>query len=462
MKKNILLNTDSYKVGMWDIYPQGTRNVFSYIESRGGKHRNIVFFGLQAFIKEYLTDPLTMEDVEEAISLLKLHGMSVNEDNLRSIVTKHNGFLPVRIKAVEEGSVVPAHNILVSIEATDEAFYWLPTWLETAMLRAVWYPSTVATNSREIKILINRYLNETGDAAGLDFKLHDFGARGTSTHESSVLGGMAHLINFKGTDTLAGIRGAMHFYGADVCGFSINASEHSISTSYGKTGEVEYVRQMIKANSKFPIFANVADTYDIFGFVHMLGTVLYDEVVALGEQNRTMVVRPDSGDPVEVPIKVIEDLMDYFGFEVNRKGYKVLPSFLRVIQGDGINQDSISKILHEMERRGLSADNIAFGMGGQLLGAPQRDDQKWAMKASAININGEWKGISKSPVTDPGKISKEGRLTLVENRGLGSISVQTVEEKYVGNRKVLMDTVFENGKLLKEVSFEKVRENAKI
>lgn len=464
MRKNILLNTDSYKVGMWSMYPPETQNVFSYIESRGGKHRDLVFFGLQAFIKEYLLQPITMSDVEEAVGIWEAHGLNVNADNLRKIVTKHNGFLPLRISAVEEGTVVPTGNVMVTVEATDEEFYWLPTWIETSLLRAIWYPTTVASNSREIKKVIAKYMRMTGaDMNGLPFKLHDFGARGTQSNESAEIGGAAHLINFMGTDTIAGVRAAMHYYGADVWGFSIPATEHSISTAWGRgEGEVEYVRNNIRATEGFPIFANVADTYDVFQFVDMLGTTLKDEIVALGETGRTMVVRPDSGNPVDVPIQVIERLMDHFGCVKNRMGYKVLPPYIRVIQGDGIDADTVEEILDKLYVRGISADNIAFGMGGKLLGSPQRDDQKFAMKASAIKIAGEWVGIVKDPITDPGKKSKKGRLTLVRNRGLGSNGVQTVEEQFVNGREVLLKPIYIDGKMANTVKFDKVRQNAAI
>lgn len=462
MKNNVLLNTDSYKVGMWALYPPKTQNVFSYIESRGGIHRETVFFGLQAFIKEYLLEPLTMDDVEEAIEFWKLHGENVNEENLRKLVTKHNGYLPVRIRAVEEGKVVPVKNVLVTIEATDEEFYWLPTWLETSLLRAIWYPTTVATNSFQMRQIIKEYLEKTGTVEAIDWKLHDFGARGANSYEASGLGAMSHLVNFNGTDSIAGTVFARRYYNAkkDVAG-SIPATEHSISTSWGRD-EASYVRNNIEATKAFPIFANVADTYDVFAFVNMLGKELREDVLELGKQGRTMVVRPDSGDPVKTPIQIIEMLLCHFGSEINAKGYKVLPPFLRVIQGDGIGPKEVKAILEGLEAKGISADNIAFGMGGKLLGSPQRDDQKFAMKASAVKIDGQWKGVSKDPVTDPGKRSKEGRLTLVENQGLGSISVQTVEEKYVGNRKDLMKTVFENGKLVSEIDFDKVRQNARI
>lgn len=176
MKHNILINTDSYKASMFVQYPPETQTVYSYIESRGGRYNETVFFGLQAFIKEYLTEPFTQEDIDEADEVWTAHGEPFNREGWEYILNKYNGFLPVKIRAVPEGTVVPAHNVLCTVENLDPLSFWLTTWLETALLRAVWYPTTVATNSREIKKVIHRYLKETGDEASLEFKLHDFGA----------------------------------------------------------------------------------------------------------------------------------------------------------------------------------------------------------------------------------------------------------------------------------------------
>lgn len=188
MKHNIILNTDSYKASMFVQYPPNTQRVYSYIESRGGRYDMTTFFGVQAFIKEYLTTPLTMADIDEAEEIWTAHGEPFNRAGWEYIVNKHNGMLPIVIKAVPEGTVLSTRNVLVTIENTDPECFWLTTYIETALLRAIWYPTTVATNSREIKKVIARYLFETeGNINSLLFKLHDFGARGSSSNESSML-----------------------------------------------------------------------------------------------------------------------------------------------------------------------------------------------------------------------------------------------------------------------------------
>ncbi len=466
--KNILTTslatrTDSYKFSMWKQYPKDTTHISSYIESRGGEDIS-VFFGLQAFIKEYLLTPVTMNDVKRAQHIVQAHGLPFNREGWEIIVNEYGGYLPIEIQAVPEGTVMGTRNIQVQIVNTDPRLYWLTTHVETMLLRAIWYPSTVATKSRKMKVLIAKALSETSDIPVMDqlmFKLHDFGARGASSAETATLGGMGHLINFMGTDTFEAVEGAMKFYNTDqVVGFSVPASEHSTITSWTRDKEVDAYENMIdQFAGEGKIYACVSDSFDIYAATRDLwGDVLKDKLIASGG---TLVIRPDSGDPETVPIEVIQILAEKFGFTVNSKGYKVLPPYVRVIQGDGINEHSLPKILENLKAAGFSADNIAFGMGGGLLQAWNRDTLKYAMKASAIRINeGAWVGFSKDPVTDKGKQSKEGRLALVYTCGIGSCSYKTVPEHIIDPKDNLLRTVFRNGKLLLEDTFEEIRTRA--
>jgi nicotinamide phosphoribosyltransferase len=349
--------------------------------------------------------------------------------------------------------VVPVKNVLATIENTDPKVPWLTTWLETALLRAIWYPTTVATQSWHIRQLILTYLEKTGDPSLIDFKLHDFGARGVSSFESAGIGGAAHLVNFMGTDTITGVLYAREYYNAGVAGFSIPAAEHSTITSWGRDNEVKAYENMVRQFAKpGSILAVVSDSYDIYRAARDLwGTELRDLVVHSGA---TVVIRPDSGDPVEVNRKLIEILGEKFGYTVNGKGYKVL-NHVRVIQGDGVNPQSIREILEALTEMGWSTDNIAFGMGGALLQQVHRDTQKFAMKASAVQINGQWHPVYKDPVTDPGKISKAGRLTLYRNfNGSYHSSVEDWPEDS-------LVTVYKNGELVNETTFEEVRARAR-
>lgn len=454
---NIILNSDSYKYSQFNQYPEGTEYIYSYIESRGGVHDATVFFGLQAFIKEYLLTPVTMEMIDEAEAIITAHGEPFNREGWEYIVNKYDGKLPVTIKAVPEGTVVGTRNVLATIVNMDPKCYWLTSFLETALLRAIWYPTTVATNSYESKKLILDYLEKTGDPTTIDFKLHDFGARGVSSLESAGIGGAAHLVNFMGTDTVEALLFARRYYGADIAGFSVPAMEHSTVTSWGREREVDSYRNMLKQNAKpGGIVAAVSDSYDIFAACEKWGTELKQDVLDSGA---TLVVRPDSGDPADVVAKCLKILDKYFGHTVNDKGYKVLNN-VRVLQGDGINHQTIRSILYTITLAGYSADNVAFGQGGALLQIVNRDDQKFAMKCSAAFVNGEWVDVFKDPITDKGKRSKKGRMVLIEtDNGFKTVTTEDADYDNVKDQDVL-EVVYSMGKLIRDMSFDEVRANA--
>lgn len=452
---NLILNTDSYKVSHWVQYPRGMDAMFSYIESRGGLYDRTVFFGLQAILKEYLTRPITLADVEEAKEVCSGHGVPFNEAGWRYIVAEHGGLAPVAIRAVPEGSVVPTHNVLVTVESTDAKCFWIASYLETLLMR-VWYPTTVATISWHIKKLIRRYLNETSDAPleQLPFKLHDFGARGVSSLESAALGGLAHLVNFKGSDTLPAVLAGRRYYSEPMAAFSIPAAEHSTITSWGREGEEAAYRNMIDQYGKpGAVFACVSDSYDVFAAIeHLWGSRLKQRVIDSGA---TLVVRPDSGNPPDVVEKCAILLDRAFGSDINGKGFKVL-KHVRLIQGDGVNPSSIKEILERLKKAGFAADNIAFGMGGALLQQLNRDTQKFAMKCSAARIDGRWIDVYKDPITDPGKASKKGRLDLARDETTGEYVTYPLGDGDLSARSELVD-VYRNGKLSKDYTFAEVR-----
>lgn len=452
LSKNLLLNTDSYKASMFSQYPPNTTGVYSYIESRGGQYDQTVFFGLQAFIKEYLLEPITQADIDIADELWTAHGEPFNRTGWQYILDKHNGYLPIVIKAAPEGLIVPVKNVLVTVENTDPNCFWLTTWLETALLRAVWYPTTVATLSKSIKDTILYYLEKSGDPTTINFRLHDFGSRGVSSLESSALGGMAHLVNFMGSDNMVAVLAAREYYDEPMAGLSIPAAEHSTITSWGRDAEVDAYRNMLTQFAKpGSIVAIVSDSYDVFNACEKLwGEELRQQIIDSGA---TIVIRPDSGDPLEINQKLIRILGDKFGYTINDKGYKVLNN-VRLIQGDGVNESTIRTILGNFMIHGWSADNISFGIGGALLQQLDRDTQKFAMKCSSICVNGKWVPVQKDPITDPGKKSKAGRVTLYQDRdGKFSSGVEDWP-------KSALETVFENGKLIKEYTFDEVRANS--
>ena len=472
MEPNILLLTDSYKPTHWKQLPKGVTILRSYLESRGGKFDNTLFYGLQYIIKEYLQGKvITLNKINRAKLFWDAHlgPGHFNMDGWLHILEKHNGHLPVIIKAVPEGSVIPTGNVLLTIENTDPEVPWLTNYLESLLLQ-VWYPITVGTLSREIKKVLIDYLVKTSDhdengiRGIVNFMLHDFGFRGTSSVESAGIGASAHIINFRGTDTVEGILLAQEYYNTlDMLAFSIPASEHSTITSWTEPFEVKAFENML---DQFPtgLVACVSDSFDIIRACRdHWGTTLRDKIL---NRDGRLVIRPDSGDPVQTLKQIFHILWDKFGGTVNKKGFKVIDPHVRVIQGDGVNYESIIEILDMMVEEGFAVENIAFGMGGALLQKVDRDTQKFAIKCSSIVINGEEVEVQKNPIeinefgdrVQSFKKSKAGKLKLILNNNGEYETIQHCQD-FTGD---VLVTIFENGEILKEWTFEEVRERAEV
>jgi nicotinamide phosphoribosyltransferase len=451
MSNNIILKCDSYKLSQWKQYPKNTTKIFSYIESRGGSFGYTVFFGLQYYLKKYFTTPFTQADIDYAEKRALAHGEPFNREGWEYILKTYGGLLPLRIRAVPEGTVLDVKNVLVTVENTDDNCFWLTSIFETLLLK-IWYPITVATLSNVCRQIIRGYLLDTADNAdGLNFKLHDFGYRGVSSEESAAIGGASHLLNFLGTDTIAGLEMLTEFYGADMAGFSIPASEHSTVTSWLRENEFDAYHNMLEQFGNGPIFACVSDSYNIFDACKMWGK-MKDEIIAKG---CTVVVRPDSGDPEQMSVSVVQELDKYFGSTVNTKGFRVLNN-VRVIYGDGISEPRVIRnILANLKIRGYSADNIAFGMGGGLLQKIDRDTLKFAMKCCAAVVDGEVREIYKEPFNQPDKKSKKGFLDLVKTEN-GYETLQCVDPN-VANPNSVLRTVYENGKVLVDENLDTIR-----
>jgi len=466
-RENLVLLADAYKYAHHKLYYPGTTEIYSYLESRGGMFDETVFFGLQYFLKEYLAgEAFTQADLDEAEGfLLQVFGRSdvFDKSKFQYILDKYNGRLPVKIKAVSEGTRVPVGNVLMTIENTDPECYWLTNFLETLLMQ-VWYPCTVATLSNQVKKAVTGYYAETatnGAEAGIDFVLNDFGFRGVSSVESAKLGGAAHLLNFNGSDNLAGSAMAINYYDAQkVYGLSIPATEHSICTLLGKEGELEIFKHVLKT---FPtgIIACVSDSYNIFrACEEYWGEDLKEEIL---KRDGTLVIRPDSGDPVMTLLEIFEILFNKFGYTVNSKGYKVLPPQLRVIQGDGVNYESIKTIYAALKQAGISAENLVLGMGGALLQKVDRDTQRFALKCSSAIVNGVEVNVAKSPtemnangdITASFKKSKSGRLKLVKINGDFTTVTEAGNESFADE----LQTVFENGDIVKQLTFEEANAN---
>ena len=458
MKINICVGTDSYKLTHWNQYPEGTEVVYSYFEARkGAKFNNTVFFGLQYIMLEYLMGPVvTKAKIDAAEKLAAAHFGNpdiFNRARWDYILEKHGGRLPIKIKAVPEGTPVPINNVMMTVENTDPKCYWLTNHLET-LLCHVWYGSTVATQSREAKKILQKYLRlTTENRDGLSFMLHDFGYRGVSSVESAALGGAGHLVNFMGTDTVAAMEMLMQYYNSDVPAYSVPATEHSVMTSRGKEGEEAVLKQILDA---YPtgILSIVIDSYDYRNFIKMAGTTFKEQILA---RDGKVVFRPDSGDPVEVTKEVLNLLGDHFGLSVNTKSFKILPPQIGMIWGDGIDTTDMEKILEEIAKANWSAENIVFGMGGGLLQKINRDTQRFAFKSSYQERNGESYDIFKDPV-DATKVSKRGRLKLIRREGAHGSFLTTVQANIPGED--IMETVFLDGHIQRSHKLDEIRERA--
>ena len=450
----VIFDTDSYKVSHWKQYPKNADYAMSYIEARGGT--DVVLLTQILPVVRKIVQAVTLKDIAKAELIFERHFGTLeffNREGWEQVAKL--GYLPLEIRGIEEGSIVPSKVPLITVRNTIPGFAWLVSWVETALLR-VWYPITVATNSYKIKQVIYKYLKETGDVAGLPFKLHSFACRGVSTEAQAALGDSAHLSVFWGTDTLPGILHIVEEYDEIPNAYSIAASEHSTITSWTEEFEIDAYKNMIEQfGGEGKIYACVSDSYNIWKALEMWKS-LEPEIIAKGG---TLVIRPDSGDPIETPVAVVKRLLELFGCKTNAKGYKVLPDYIRVIQGDGVNIDSIEAILEALKEAGISADNIAFGMGGALLHAPGRDDFKFAMKCCAVWASGAdtVTPVFKDPITDKGKASKKGLLYTVNREAKSTYSLSEYEKAVEESD---MKVIYVDGYLNTDVSFSEIFDRA--
>ena len=457
---DIIVESDSYKVGQHKMYQPGTQAIFAFQESRGGPFPAINYFGLQYIVKRYLLGKvLTKKNIATAAKDFEQHFVgtpaSYNRRGWEHILDKHNGHLPVRICAVPEGMTIPNHNALSTIESTDHEVPWVGQYLE-GLIAQTWFPCTVSTQSMFLRHSALRYLELSGTPALIDYMMNNFSYRGCSSTETAAIGDMAYSVHFKGSDVMKGFRYSQAYYHCRMSTNSINASEHSTISSWGRDREGDGYEHAL---NEFPdgMLAQVSDTWDIFNAcANLWGGRFRDRIL---NRNGVLVIRPDSGDPVPVILKVIAILGDKFGYIVNGKGYKVLPPQVRLIQGDGIDRFSFELMLKALTDAGWSADNIVFGSGGGLIQKLDRDTMKFKIAASATLVNGVWYDFKKDPITDPGKTSKEGRLALVrdENGEYATITQEAARQRNLVN---LHQRVFENGWLYRDQTMDEIRANA--
>jgi nicotinic acid phosphoribosyltransferase len=443
----ISVMTDSYKAGHFAQYPDALKMV-AYGEFRKPykgleEDERFVFYGIRYFIETYLYKQWTVQDVEQADIFYKTHNAGNTpypypKDLFLKFVKENDGYFPVRLEAIQEGSVLFPH-IPVYVITAEKEYSRLCTFLET-LLTMVWYPTTVATLSRKSKQIIADYFEKTVEEDAywkLPSRLHDFGFRGCTGLEQSILGGCAHLLNFEGSDTMSACFYAQFtLNGGKPVASSIPATEHSVMTSW--KNETEAIENMIENFGK-GVFACVMDSYDYSNALYNILPVIKEKKT---KQGGFMVVRPDSGDPVESVLMGLDACAKVFGTVKNKKGYLVIQG-ASVIQGDGINVHTIVDILKAATDKGYSAECMGFGMGGGLLQKVDRDTMSFATKLCYIQYaDGKERDVMKMPLTDLTKFSLPGILKVNRNKeGIPMVYVGT--EKDVGAEDNMLKLVYD-------------------
>ncbi len=530
MSKNILTMCDSYKVSHPSHTSDDVKYNFAYLEPRGGEFSHTLSFGLQAFLtklNEYTSpEHFNEETIEATRPVLTAHfggnAKMVNRylENWQYILRTHKGKLPIRIYALPEGTLSPTGHPVITVENTDPKCAWLVGWIETILQRQ-WYSNLVAVNSASIKNTLADYLLKTTESlAGLEFMLHDFGARAATSEESAEIAAAAHLLNFKGTDTLAVFDYINDYYGSDdksfIAGFSVPASEHGSTTSYQRYKTINFSDIPFDRNKPSPdlqkayehIFRTHAEQYkDLpFGIISIVidtegnprqtAKWLCEKFATVWSKeypNIRMVLRPDSGEPEESVLETFKIVEEAVGCHENEKTkFKEFNANIGVIQGDGICESSIHDICETLVANQYSVKDLVFGMGGSLHQSEKnRDTQQVAYKSSCVTTEDEAHHLHTHPVgkETSSKKSKPGRLMVYDN-GQGDYVTGAIPEPSCGflteadMKKPLhevqdltaLDTntghpipegfkpalrpIYENGELLHKESFQVIRERA--
>lgn len=480
---NFILNVDSYKTGHGFMMKDGVvaleSNIIARKPSKYATH--VVVAGIQYYIQKYLNITITTEDIDEAELETEQRGDDFDRGFWEHIVEVHGGKIPVHIRAIPEGTVVPVGCPLVRSFSTDPRVCVIASYIETQLQRAIWFPTTVASNARSIKEFLADTMERHAGHRFVDYHLHNFGDRGASSFESAILAGMAHAIVFSGSDCLSANRYIKQYYHTTNAYLSsVTASEHSATCSNSDADKrddfnmaVKMVRLWEKKVDAYiakgskgvpPIVSIVIDTYDAYRFVReFIGTRLKATIEEIARRcpGAKLVMRPDSGDATTMPIEILDILAEKFGTTLNAKGMKVLPSYIGVIQGDGINEDSIRQIVANLEAKNYSLENLVFGMGGKLVHPEKgRDTYSFAMKGSAQQLaDGTWEDLFKDPITDVGKRSLRGRVTTYECTNTHKIMAERIELQEVNPflRDMMVD-MYVNGVIMNLSNFDEVRE----
>ncbi|MHA4809210.1 nicotinate phosphoribosyltransferase [Flavitalea flava] len=484
MRTSPLLLKDGYKVGHKFQYPEGTTLVYSNLTPRTSRNediKEIVFFGLQYFIKEYLIRQFNegffkRPKVEVVNEYKRRIDNYLGKDSItyQHISDLHDlGYLPLEIKALPEGILVPMRVPVFTIKNTNPAFFWLTNMLESLLSAILWKPCTSATTAFQYLKTFTRYAEETvgEDKSFVPWQGHDFSFRGMSGVEDAVLSGAAHLLSFTGTDTIPAIDFLEEFYNADcekeLIGGSVPATEHSVMCMGTKQDELATFRRLIREIYPSGIVSIVSDTWDFWQVITEFLPALKEEILT---RNGKVVIRPDSGDPVKIIIGdpeepigspaykgAIECIWETFGGIITEKGYKLLDGHIGLIYGDSINLERQEAILEGLKKKGFASYNVVLGIGSFTYEYVTRDTFGFAMKATYGEVNGEGRAIFKDPKTDDGtKKSAKGLMQIFRNPLTGKLTLKdecTWEEEARGE----LQTVFKNGILTVDRTLSEIR-----
>lgn len=475
---------DFYKISHREQYPEGTGVVYSTWTPRTSRLKGIdkvLAFGIQGFIKEYLIDYFNQmffwrpkQDVVGEYRRVIKYTLNIENPDTSHIEALHDlGYLPIVIRAVKEGTLVPIRVPMMTIENTHPEFFWITNYLETIISNEIWQPITSATIAFEYRKILNRYAIKTaGNADVVSFQAHDFSMRGMGSLGATKTSGAAHLLSFVGTDSIPGILYHEDFYNADIekelVGTSIPATEHSVMCANGQD-EYSIFKKFITETYPKGFVSIVSDTWDFWNVIDTIVRRLKNDIF---DRDGRVVIRPDSGDPVfilcgnpnadtELERKgLVEVLWEIFGGTITSTGYKLLDSHIGAIYGDSITLERCEKICELLEKKGFASTNVVFGVGSFTYQYNTRDTFGFAMKATYAVIDGEEKFLFKDPKTDSGmKKSQKGRVVVFEDleNGIMYKDQLTLEEEEEWDDENLLEYVFIDGELVRDESLQDIR-----
>lgn len=478
-KINPMLLIDGYKADHRRQYPEGTEYIYSNFTPRQSRIpgvNSIVFFGLQYFLKEYLVNKWNSNffnrskySVVNEYKYYMDNYLGKDAINCEHIGALHDlGYLPLHIKALPEGSVVPVGVPVLTIVNTMPEFFWLTNYIETLISNILWKPITSATIAHQYRKRFADHAKRVGYGTDiLQWQCHDFSFRGMSGLEDALLSASGHLLSFTGTDTFPALHFIEHYYNSpaqdSLVGGSVPATEHSVMCMGGDKNELDTIERLITEIYPSGIVSIVADSWDFWAVLTDILPKLKDKILA---RDGRSVIRPDSGNPVDIITGIgsndtpqdkgaYEMLWDIFGGTINEHGYKVLNPKVGLIYGDSITLERQDQILSRLEEKGFSASNLVLGVGSFTYEYVTRDTFGFAMKATWGQVNGEHKDIYKNPKTDSGfKKSAKGLLRVYKENNTYKLQDMCTQEEELTTD---MRTVFLNGNI-NTVTFEDIRD----